>query len=389
MIKFYPVASVFGSQYLFDWTRKDNPLYHYDSLLVSYEVAKENSEYLKELKKQGFSILVDSGGFQVVQLGKHFEPEEVLHLQQLVGTSGFVLDVPLLGLADRGRTVSEEEVISKAEKTRDNIVKALPYLKEDFKWLAILQLYPSNMDLWWNIAIEDFKESFSGIGIAARSSDETGNYGWILSSLLALSYLREKYSGWVHILGVGMPLAMWVASYWQKYFDIISFDSTTPISAARYGAVYNSLTGNKIGHISTILKKDQSITNFCNCKVCSKAEQLGISMNLRNLSKVMVLHNLAYLVDYADQLTRASEFGTEFLDWMYPAAGEKFFGDLVTIVKAALEYSFDEFRKKLSNFLKKKDMFRDLVSRRNLVEKITKDAFSEQGISEEKQRRLW
>ncbi len=391
---YFPVGSALGTKHLFDWTRRDNPIYNYNALLIAYGQARDKLSVLKQLKDDGCYIMVDSGGFQVVQLGVELNPVGVVELQQEVGNCGFILDEPLTGMLDRSRAISVNEVEKKADKTRKNIEAAKGFVRNDFEWLGILQFYPPVPDIWWDLCISDFLDSFAGIGIAPRSSDDkVGAYGWTISALLALSYLREKgYKGWVHLLGLGMPAVMWVSSWWVDHFERISLDSTTPLTAMRYGTVYTSLTGNKVSKVGSLLEGKK--INFCNCEVCSRAEKLGITMDYRNLSRILVLHNLYYIVSYADQLNRIKKGGypEEFLLGLRPTTKEGVFGHLPTLVKASLEYTFEEFRKKVNDmFLYTRGMNQDIVtSKAELEESITKKfMFGEEGKKSVETTKLW
>jgi len=173
---------------------------------------------INEMKKNGFIILVDSGGFQLATGAcKDLNVGEIIEIQNLYGDIGMMLDVPPIKGELNWKYFSEC-----LEETRINLHKAKNY-KKNFKYYFVLQGETfETLDTWYNEL--NHIDTFDGVSLKGLTLEKM---------LLAAMYAIDKtdYKNF-HFLGVSSTNRQILIDYLFKGMDdsyCVTYDSTTPV----------------------------------------------------------------------------------------------------------------------------------------------------------------
>jgi queuine/archaeosine tRNA-ribosyltransferase len=260
------------------------------------------------LKKHGKKMMMDSGGFQLIADPKlKINPKDVFSYQSELADMGFILDVPLLKLADSGGIVPIVErsiVEERLEKTIRNVndIKDLDR-KESELFLILHGNTPKEYHEWYNKTKGLVK--YDGISLKTEKIHQ-----FVISFF---TIYKEGFTKF-HALGTSavdiIPIFFYVFS--KINFDRVTYDSSNALQFSVlkrmiFEVIYLK---NKTIHITqTNIKK-----SCCNCKMCKHLnydmnEYKGIPYNKggKDDNLMLTIHNCNVMNRYNDFIQMLAE----------------------------------------------------------------------------------
>lgn len=296
-------------------------------------------------------IFADSGGLQEVTLkGTPKAPEDILLWQQKYANIGFALDkIPYI--IDGGTWIFDEVNFEKyAQKTRENIDRALAVRTEfkKFKFYAIIQGNdPQSFEVWRKIIDRD--------GIDGYCCKCSYNSPLLIAKTAYYATTLDKP---IHFLGMGNLTKTIILLYAKNYIkNKISFDSSSWDTGSQYRNYQFPFSQS---HKMQILSKDNKLKDFtfCNCPYCKKLSEVIVDPEKDDtVGPLISLHNLNMNVSmfkYLSQIyTDKEELRTFVKAYFKEDTGKK--------ILLAFDYVDDAVNKGLKYATSKytEDMFED------------------------------
>jgi tRNA-guanine family transglycosylase len=300
----------------------DNPYFNYPNIIVTPFVTGMNrtKEEFKDAK-----IYADSGGFQIVTLGKKVKTLDILYWQQNIADVSFTVDIPPHSFGDNFTRDQFLKCMKKSNKNAD-IMKALKTNEKMQLWAVIQGTTIEELSLWYN-NISD-REEYPGFCISLSIHKSGKNIPYIEQLEFAKTIKKP-----IHFFGYSDNLfALILARFSRLTKQTYTYDSSTSTIGDRYGKYIDPIN---FKHISFSLK-NRPPTLICKCPICTKyaARQLQFNTSLINL------HNLYIKIKFCEFANIVSEY-----DELFVSVLDKYIPD---------DKNHDEIRSKALNLLFKK-----------------------------------
>jgi len=287
-----------GNSFTLDWWTK-TAMFNYDALMIStfYGLEKSNFREYYNIPRKNFLLFADSGGFQIFSQKIKIEPLYVLKWQERNVDVGLTLDVPPLDASQN--VVGDFDTFKRAaEQSKRNYLIAHRNWNEKLELLKVIHgSSPSRLD-YWKKTVEDLE--FSGYAFSPKPvCAET--------VAIVLAYAKEIGAKKIHIfLGSGEVVTP-IMIYARKFFDRLTFDSSSFSSAGaryrRYYLPYKISRGISFGG-----GYNGKIKNLpCSCPVCQLATVKDMNAEGSLPGGLIALHNLYVYLQYYHFLTNLSD----------------------------------------------------------------------------------
>ena len=203
------------------------------------------------------------------------------------------------------KDVPHDVFLMHAKKTAKNIKAVYNILKNtDKKVYGVLHGgIKEQWDLWWKIAIEPFLDVFYGIAIAVKPVYD------IRLMARMLRYVYQKDIRNVHVFAVSSLKALPVLVEAKDMFNLLTFDSSTPLLCSKLGEIFNTnVKGCRLTLGRKFLKKfnNRIDPQFCYCPACIYARRNNLNIYFPESHMEYILnglHNLIQYVSYLNLLT--------------------------------------------------------------------------------------
>jgi len=328
-------------KYGLSWWGNDG-FFKYPYLLVSAFYGISEGMNFRELYKIPDDVMLfgDSGGFQIVTMGKYINPIDVLRWQEANCQIGLILDCPPYDIApDTFFFGNLKDFDLNMKRTADNTNIAYNNRKTDMKLVGVVQ--GDNWDRltkWFN----NMNQNMDGWSIKPNPSYEPLKVA--MAGAFAIENFPDKP---LHILQVSGINTMAIAVYISKYFKPqVTFDSSSYARGAMgreylipFSLSQKLIFGNN-GHRVDKLP--------CMCPVCSviKPEELWAEGSMPGA--LISLHNLYWYITYSYTLQSLLKYDDLYMDFVKKICNDKvirameyldYYMETKDIEKANMKYS--------------------------------------------------
>lgn len=213
---------------------KDNSLLKYDSILFSYFFfqGKQNKNIREQLEmKKDFRMFGDSGGFSIITQNAKIYPLDVINWMNANCDIGVILDIPPYRLNKSAQFSgnASEFFDESLNKTIENSKIMFERWNRKFDLFGVIQGETYDQKMKWYKGVSSVGE-FRGYALSPKPSSDMFQ---IASYMLLAKSLGIKK---IHLLQVsskkGMATIYYVNKKLNNYFDLITFDSSTPFRIA-------------------------------------------------------------------------------------------------------------------------------------------------------------
>jgi len=290
--------------YTLDWWT-DTAIFRYDAMLVSafYGMDKWDFREYYKIPRKNFTLIGDSGGFQIWTQGVKIEPLDILRWQEHNVDIALTVDVPPpspcpdFTLFTRASDLSRKnyEIAYRSRESED--IELFKVLQGDNR---------KELNYWWD-NVADLE--FDGVSISVHPPTP-------MPLAINLGYIMDKGEKKTHVLlGTGKGTYP-TAVYAKRFFDRITIDSASfSISGARnrgYWLPYDIGSAINFGKkFSGELKKLP-----CKCPVCQLATIDDLNSEGSLAGGLIALHNLWTSLSYYDFLDDISDDRELFLSYI-------------------------------------------------------------------------
>ena len=285
------------------WWLPDGIFSHKYVLISAYYSLGQGSLLRKKYEiGSDVTLIVDSGGFQQLNLNEKLGQMRVLRHQEDIADIGFVLDRPPVKIEHKERhsdvkPLPWDEMIQCAKITVKNakLVEEKRAGESNVKIYNVLQggTDLKRIEAWYNIVNE---ANLDGWAIAPKPpSDPVG-------VARALIFAHANQFKRIHILGVSGTSTIPIISYMGKFFETnITFDTATLVLEAKGYSSYRFYYDNKkmfFGRRRNTYSPTKIKLLPCDCPVCSflNEEQENPAEFFHNVTdystSLMTIHNL-------------------------------------------------------------------------------------------------
>jgi len=271
------------------WWQKDS-MFHYDSMLVSafYGIKIPNYREKYNIPRKGFTLIGDSGGFQVANVeGATMNPANLARWYNENVDKGFILDTPIVKYDPhhkKSMPFDFETALNRTYHDTETMMKIT-----EVPLYGIMHGHnKEQLNAWWK-KMSDFHFD-AWCGGAKPASDP------MLQALMCMQ-LKEFDIKRVHILGVSGFSVVPVLAYASKYFDFLSYDS----GSYGEGAMFKAYRFPQNPQAKTYFGRNEKVhlkTLPCDCEICRWAEPEMLYKEDSLSGALISLHNLIIYIRY-------------------------------------------------------------------------------------------
>lgn len=241
-------------------------------------------------------ILADSGGFQALTQKIDLQPLQVLKWQEANADIGFSLDRPPLDPVTLGPKGDFEYFKKCADESAKNLEEMIRNKSTDFKLFGILQgSTKRELDYWYR---ELENHDLDGVTVSPKPPNDP------MQTAIMLGYILDKKVSNTHILLSSGSTCHPVNIYASKYFDWLTFDSSSYMTGGgqhrKYFLPYHHHV--KLSFISRNGELPSVSKLPCDGPICQQVEPKDLAGGAHKYTVAIGLHNLYVYVKYVDYL---------------------------------------------------------------------------------------
>jgi len=283
-----------------------------------------------------FLLIGDSGGFEQLTQGVRIEPIDVLKWQENNVDIALTLDVPPADPSNWALTPDNVFFGKCAEASQRNAEIALRNRK-DLKLYYVVQGYSfEQLDKWSNNNLLEY----DGVALSFKAPINAEKSMCLVNQAM---YVKEKGVKNIHILtGTGFNIVP-IIVYLKKYFDKVTFDSSSYGMGAR-NMQYNLPHRYKLFFGRAYNNKVKTLP--CDCPVCKAVSIADFQTGTSISGALLSLHNLYnYIqhVNFLDAIVEDEELFTHYVKHHTNEKTQKAFDFLKSCEEIGFNDSYTKF----------------------------------------------
>ena len=296
--------------YTLDWWTPTS-IFNYDMLLVSAFYGMDIWDFREHYKipRDDFTLLADSGGFQIYSQGIKIDPVNLLRWIEKNADIGLTLDVPPLmdGSIAHDRSTEHQFDLS-IKKTRENYeLMESNRQSNDLILLKVIHGFSVKEQRKFYKAMKGIE--FDGHAIGSNPSDLTS-----LASVLG--FIQTVESERIHVfLSTGVFSAP-IIIYAKRFFKNLTFDSAAfSLTGARFRKFwlpYQIQRGISFGESYTATLKNIP----CSCPVCRLSTIDDFNSKVSIPGGLIALHNLWLFLEYINTLQALADSPDDYVEFV-------------------------------------------------------------------------